>query len=159
MKRMQIVTNNSSEDIRPRGVGKGTSITLWTVQGLLSVLFLFAGTIKFVMPMEEMVKQSSLPGPFFWFIGMAEILGGVGLIVPAALRIWPVLTPVAACGLVIIMAGATVLSLPMGAVALIPLLAGLLAAFVAYGRFRLRPVRRRQRGRLGASADVLEHQS
>lgn len=155
---MKTTGSNSSEDIRPSGKGKGTSVTLWILQGLLSALFLFAGAMKFVMPVEEMTKGSSLPGPFFWFIGVAELLAGVGLIVPALLRIWPVLTPIAACGLVIIMAGATVISIPMGPVALFPLLVGLLAAFVAYGRFRLRPVQPRQSVLSASSAGVLEKQ-
>lgn len=118
----------------------GTSIALWVAQGLLAALFLFAGVMKFVMPIEEMVKQTHLPGALLHFVGVAEVLGGIGLVLPALVRIKPSLTPIAACGLVIIMAGATVLSLPMGWVALFPLLTGVLAAFVAYGRFRLRPV-------------------
>jgi uncharacterized membrane protein len=137
---MQIVTDESGEDVRPLRSGRGVSVALWTVQGLLAALFLFAGAMKFVMPLEQMTKGTSLPGPFFWFIGVVELLGAIGLIVPAVLRIRPILTPVAACGLVIVMAGATVLSLPMGAAALFPLVTGVLAAFVAYGRFRLRPI-------------------
>jgi uncharacterized membrane protein len=87
-----------------------------------------------------MVKQSSLPGWFLLFIGTMEVLGGIGLVVPALTRIRPVLTPLAACGLVIIMLGATIISIPMGPAALFPLLVGVLAAFVAYGRWRLRPI-------------------
>jgi uncharacterized membrane protein YphA (DoxX/SURF4 family) len=120
------------------------SIALWTAQGTLSAVFLFAGATKYMMPVEELTKGSSLPGWFLLFIGAMELLGGIGLIVPALTRIRPVLTPVAACGLVIIMAGATVLSIPMGAVALIPLTVGILAAFVAYGRLKLSPIRARQ---------------
>jgi hypothetical protein len=120
--------------------GKGVSIALWATQVLLAALFLFAGATKFLMPMEELTKGSSLPGWFLLFIGAMEILGGIGLIVPALTRLRPALTPVAACGLVVIMIGATVVSMPMGAVALIPLAVGILAAFVAYGRFRLKPI-------------------
>ena len=72
---------------------------------------------------------------------MAETLGGIGLILPALLRIKPVLTPLAAAGLTIIMVGATVISAKGGLkAALFPLVAGLLAAFVAYGRWRLWPI-------------------
>lgn len=120
--------------------GKGISIPLWTTQGVLSAIFLFAGFMKFVTPLEEMTKGSSLPGWFLLFIGAMEVLGGIGLIVPALTRIRPVLTPIAACGLVIIMVGATILSIPMGPIALLPLLVGILASFVAYGRFRLKPI-------------------
>ena len=77
------------------------------------------------------------------FIGVVEVLGAIGLILPPLLKIRPGLTPLAAAGLVIIMIGATVLTLASGDVvpALIPLAVGILAAFVAYGRWRLRPLR------------------
>ena len=120
--------------------GKGLSIALWILQGLLAALFLFSGAMKFIMSVEQMTKGTSLTGGFIHFIGVCEVLGGIGLIVPALLRILPVLTPIAACGLVIIMAGATYVSLPMGATAVFPAIFGLLLAFVAYGRFRLRPI-------------------
>jgi uncharacterized membrane protein YphA (DoxX/SURF4 family) len=126
--------------------GKGLAIALWTIQVLLAALFLFAGVMKFVMPAEEMTKNSSLPVWFFHFIGVMEVLGGIGLVVPALLRIAPILTPVAACGLVIIMAGATVITIQMGWMALFPFLVGVLAAFVAYGRFRLRAIQPRGEG-------------
>ncbi|MGH7332059.1 MAG: DoxX family protein [Candidatus Rokuibacteriota bacterium] len=116
---------------------------LWIVQGLLALLFLFAGGMKLVLPLEEMTKQMPLPLPglFVRFIGVAEVLGAIGLILPGLLRIRPGLTPLAAAGLVIIMIGATVLTLAGGdvALALIPLVVGLLSAFVAYGRWRLAP--------------------
>jgi len=115
---------------------------LWIVQGLLAALFLFAGVMKFIMPIEEMTKEVPLPGLFLRFIGLAEVLGGLGLVLPGLLRIRPGLTRLAAAGLVIIMMGATVLSLvTMGVVAaLIPFLVGLLLVFVAYGRWRLAPL-------------------
>ncbi len=116
---------------------------LWIVQGLLALLFLFAGGMKLVLPIEEMTKQMALPGLFLRFIGVAEVLGAVGLILPELLRIRPGLTPLAAAGLVIIMIGATVLTLAGGSVAaaLFPLLVGLLLAFVVYGRWWLTPPR------------------
>ena len=110
---------------------------LWTIQVLLALLFLFAGGMKLVLPIEEMTKQMPMPGLFLRFIGVAELLGGLGLIFPGLLRLRPGLTPLAAAGLVIIMVGATALTLAIGpvATALIPLVVGLLAAFVAYGRW------------------------
>ena len=116
---------------------------LWIVQVLLALLFLFAGGMKLVLPLEELTAQMPLPGPFVRFIGVAEVLGAIGLILPGLLRIRPGLTPLAAAGLVIIMIGATVLTLADGGVApaLIPLVVGLLLAFVAYGRWRLAPPR------------------
>ena len=118
---------------------------LWIVQGLLAALFLFAGGMKLVLPIEQMTGPMPLPFPgwFLRFIGVAEALGGLGLILPGLLRIRPGLTPLAAAGLVIIMIGATVITLMGGQVApaLIPLFVGLLAVFVAYGRWRLAPHR------------------
>ena len=118
---------------------------LWIVQGLLAALFLFAGGMKLVMPIEEMTKQVPLPGLFLRFIAVAEMLGAIGLIFPGLLRIRPGLTTLAAAGLVIIMIGATVVTLATGggAMALMPLVVSLLAAFVAYGRWRLAPLRGR----------------
>jgi DoxX-like family len=116
---------------------------LWIVQGLLALLFLFAGGVKLVLPLEALTAQMPLPGLFVRFIGVAEVLGAIGLILPGFLRIRPGLTPLAAAGLVIIMIGAIVLTLAGGEVAsaLIPLVVGLLLAFVAYGRWRLAPPR------------------
>ena len=115
---------------------------LWIVQGLLAALFLFAGGMKLVLPIEELTAQTPLPGLFVQFIGVAEVLGALGLILPGLLRIRPGLTPLAAAGLVIIMIGATVFTLAtMGAApALFPLVVGLFAAFVAYGRWKLAPL-------------------
>ena len=122
----------------PRKVG----ITLWVVQSLLAALFLFAGSMKFIMSVAEMTKQIPFPAWFLYFIGTAEVLGALGLVLPSVLRIKPVLTPIAAAGLVIIMLGATVTTLftPAPAGAAVPFIIGLLAAFVVYGRTRLAPI-------------------
>jgi uncharacterized membrane protein YphA (DoxX/SURF4 family) len=116
---------------------------LWIVQGLLALIFLFAGGMKLVLPLEVMTEQMPLPLPgwFLRFIAVAEVLSALGLILPGLFGIRPGLTPLAASGLVIIMIGATVLTLAGGDVApaLIPLVVGLLSAFVAYGRWRLAP--------------------
>src|SRR3989441_11224735 len=99
---------------------------LWIVQGLLALLFLWAGGIKLVLPLEKLTGPIPLPGPFLRFIGVAEVLGAVGLILPGLLRIRPGLTPLAAAGVVIIMIGATVIRLAGGDVvmALVPLVGG-----------------------------------
>jgi DoxX-like family len=116
---------------------KRSNAMLWTVQALLAALFLFAGAMKFIIPIAEMTKQMPLPGAFIRFIGICEIAGAFGLILPGIFGIRVGLTPLAASGLVIIMIGATVLSLPGGiAVALMPTVVGILAAVVAYGRGR-----------------------
>ena len=115
----------------------------WIVQASLALIFLFTGGMKLALPLEELTAQLPLPGWFVRFLGLAEVLGALGLILPGLLRIRPGLTPLAAVGLVVIMIGATVLTLAAGAVAvaLISLIVGLLAAFVAYGRWRLAPLR------------------
>ena len=119
------------------------NIALWIAQGLLAAIFLFAGGMKFVMSIEEMTKQIPMPGWFLRFIAVCEVLGAIGMILPGLLRIRPGLTPLAAAGLVIIMIGATVVTVMTGgiAMALIPLVVGIIAAFVAYGRWRLAPLR------------------
>jgi uncharacterized membrane protein YphA (DoxX/SURF4 family) len=115
--------------------------TLWTAQILLALMFLFAGVMKFFVPAEQAAGPYGFPLWFIWFIGIAEIAGAIGLLLPGLLKRNQLLTPLAAAGLVIIMIGAVVTSLPMGiAVATIPLVIGLIAAFVAYGRWKLEPL-------------------
>jgi uncharacterized membrane protein YphA (DoxX/SURF4 family) len=118
----------------------GLSIALWVLQTLLALLFALSGIVKFVMPMEQITRNTPLPPLFIYFIGAMEVIGSLGLILPALLRLLPVLTPLASSGLTIIMAGATVISMPKGKMAIFPFGIGLLTLFVAYGRFRLRPV-------------------
>jgi uncharacterized membrane protein len=111
---------------------------LWLLQILLGILFIFAGVVKFIMPAEKLAEgtPSWMPLAFIYFIGVCEILGGVGLILPWLTNTKPVLTPVAAAGLVIIMIGATVVTVPLGVdKAVFPAIIGLLLALVAYGRF------------------------
>ena len=117
------------------------NIALWIIQALLAALFLFAGGMKLIMPIEEMTQQIAMPGWFLRFIGTAELLGAIGLVLPWLLRIRPKLTPLAATGLTIIMIGATVMTLSMGEIltALVPMVTGLLCLFVAYGRWHLTP--------------------
>jgi DoxX-like family len=127
------------------GERKGLNVTLSVIQVLLALLFLFSGCMKFIIPLEEMTKQVALPGAFLRFIGVAEILGAMGLILPGALRIRTALTPLAASGLTVIVIGATVLMFENGGVAkaAFPFVTALLSAFVAYGRWRLVPLRDR----------------
>ena len=117
------------------------NVGLWIVQALLALLFLFAGGMKLVTPIEELTAQMPLPGLFVRFVGVVEVLGALGVILPWLTGIRPGLTPLAAAGLVIVMIGATVFTLLNGsiAMALMPLVVGVLAAFVAYGRWKLTP--------------------
>src|SRR5438067_3756904 len=120
--------------VRRQGMDK-TNKLLWAFQGLLALLFLFAGGMKLAAPAAELARQAALPGAFMKFIGLAEVLGAAGLILPGLVRIAIGLTPMAACGLAIIMTGATTITVSRGpaAPALVPLLVGILAAFVAWG--------------------------
>lgn len=115
---------------------------LWTLQLLLAALFLFAGGMKLILPIAELTRQSTLPGAFLRFIGVVEVLGAIGLVVPGLTRIRPGLTVAAAIGLVIVMVGAVVLTVQSGEAktALFPFLVGVLLAFVAWGRLRLAPL-------------------
>jgi hypothetical protein len=110
------------------------TVWLWITQGVLAALFLFAGTMKFIMPLDKL--QLPVPVASLYFIGVAEILGALALALPGLLNIAPALTPVAAVGLVTIVAGATTITIEGGqvAAALLPFAVGVLAATVAYGR-------------------------
>jgi hypothetical protein len=133
----------------PRGgASRKLSATLWTLQSLLALIFLFSGGMKLLASAEMMEAQSPLPLLLVRFIGTCEVAGALGMLLPGLLRIRPSLTPVAAIGLVILMVGATVLTpimiSPDPVMTLIPTAVGALAAFVAYARLRLAPLRGRR---------------
>ncbi len=111
---------------------------LWALQVLLALVFLLVGAMKLIVPVQVLLAQMpiQLPALFVRFIGVVEVAGALGLILPGLVRIRPILTPLAACGLVIEMICATVYTVigGQGVVAVLPLLLGLLCAFVAYGR-------------------------
>ena len=117
---------------------KAKNVTLWIMQGLLALMFLFAGGAKLVMSAEQMAAPGpiQLPLAFVRFIGVCEILGAIGLIVPWLTGIKPGLTPLAAAGLLIIMAGATVINAVNGPlpIACFTAVLGLLLGFVLWGR-------------------------
>jgi uncharacterized membrane protein YphA (DoxX/SURF4 family) len=126
------------------------NILLWILQILLTLLFLFAGGTKLVLSPEAMAAMGSpnqiiLPGLLIKFIGVCEVLGALGLLLPGLLRIRTGLTALAAAGLVIIMLGATVITAAGDGIkmAIGPFVICLLLAFVAYGRWRLSPLRER----------------
>ena len=118
------------------------NIALWIVQVLLALLFVFAGGMKLILPLDKLTGPVPVSGPFIRFIGVAEVLGAFGVVLPSLLRIRPWLTPLAALGLVLVMIGAIAVTLAGGMIgaALFSLVVGLLAAFVAYGRWRLAPI-------------------
>jgi len=121
---------------------KRANRVLWTAQILLALLFLMAGTMKLVTPIEKMQGPLSLPEAFIRFIGVCETLGAIGLVLPGVFRIRTGLTPLAAAGLVIIMIGATMLSATaMGlSAAILPFVVGVVAVSIAWARWRVVPL-------------------
>jgi hypothetical protein len=112
------------------------NVGVWSLQVAVAGLFMFAGVMKLILPIEAMTQQMAMPGLFLRFIGVCEVLGALGLILPAALRIRPGLTPLAAALLVPIMVGATVISVMLGGVAngTVPFVVGLVCSFIAVYR-------------------------
>lgn len=125
---------------------KAMHISLWVVQVLLAAMFLMAGTNKLFQPIAELSKMlpwvTQVPEGLVRFIGISELLGGLGLLLPSILRIKPILTPIAAIGLSIIMVFATIFHISKGEIPVIGfnfvLLA--LALFVAWGRSKKAPI-------------------
>jgi uncharacterized membrane protein YphA (DoxX/SURF4 family) len=117
---------------------RAMNYVLWTLQVILALLFVFSGVMKFVMPVAKMQEGPvKLPGLFLHFIGVCEILGGLGLVLPGMTKIKRMLTPLAAAGLLIVMIGATVVTW-MGShdsMMVLPLVVALLVAFVSWGRW------------------------
>ena len=119
------------------------NIALWIGQGLLALVYLAAGGLKVVRPREQLVASGNLD----WMkdssdagvktVGLVEILGALGVILPWLTGIAPVLTPVAAIGLVVVQIAAFRVHLVRGERQPLPanVFLLLLAAFVAVGRF------------------------
>jgi uncharacterized membrane protein YphA (DoxX/SURF4 family) len=123
------------------------SIVLWTLQSLLAVIFVMTGAMKLLTPADIMEAQSPLPLALVRLVGLCEVAGALGMILPGLLRIRPSLTPLAAGGLVTLMVFATILTpvmvSPDPVLMLLPATVGVLAAFVGYARLRLAPMRSR----------------
>jgi uncharacterized membrane protein YphA (DoxX/SURF4 family) len=135
--------NATGEPTMPTSSPRTTNRLLWAAQTLTAILFLFAGSMKFIMPADKMQQGPIVfPLAFLYFIGICECLGALGLVLPGLLRIRTALTPLAAVGLTIIMIGATAVSiLGMGALAgIFPAVVGVVTAGIAYGRTRVAPL-------------------
>ena len=117
------------------------NVALWIIQIVLAAAFLIAGTTKVLTPKEKLRERMAWVDDFsqtsVLLIGTAEILGALGLILPAATGIAPILTPIAAVGLIIIMIGAAITHVRRQEPAIVPVNVVLLvlAAIVAWGRF------------------------
>lgn len=122
------------------------NIVLWVIQVLLALAFLGAGIMKATQPIDRLKKNMSwVEGSsptIVRLVGVLEILGGLGLILPAATRILPWLTPVAAIGLVLTMIGAVIVHLQRKEAAQVgvPIVLLILALVIVYGRFVLLPI-------------------
>ncbi len=118
---------------------------LWTAQALLAVVFLVTGSQKLTQPIGKLAKSmewvKSTPTALVRLLGLVEVLGAVGLILPAATGILPWLTPLAAVGCAIVMLGASVHHAARHEYQKLgfTIVLFLLAVFVAYGRFFLIP--------------------
>lgn len=140
---MMTMSGRVSGDVRP---SKALHLGLWVVQGLLGALFLAVGAMKATQPIAVLVDTlgwpAAVPAALVRVIGVAELLGGLGLILPAATRVKPMLTPLAGVGLAMVMLLATIFHISRGDLGAMPIplvLAGL-AAFVAWGRAAKAPI-------------------
>jgi putative oxidoreductase len=125
---------------------KGLNIALWITQVLLAALYLMAGSTKLFQPIEEIAKMlpwaAEMPAGLVRFIGLSELLGGIGLLLPALLRIQPKLTVFAAIGLSLVQVLATGFHLSRGETAVIGMnfLLLAMAVFIAWGRTKKVPI-------------------
>ena len=115
-------------------------IALWVARGVLALAFLAAGAMKLALPLADLHASlpwtADVPGTLVRLIGLAEVLGALGLVLPAATRVRPRLTPLAAAALALDMAVATLFHLARGEASAVPatLVLGAVLAFVAWGR-------------------------
>lgn len=125
---------------------KSLSIALWVVQVLLAALYIMAGSSKLFQPIAELAKMlpwaTEMPAGMVRFIGLSELLGGIGLLLPSLLRIQPQLTPMAAIGLAVVQLLATGFHISRGETSVIGvnILFMALAVFVAWGRTKKAPI-------------------
>jgi uncharacterized membrane protein YphA (DoxX/SURF4 family) len=118
------------------------NIVLWVLQGALAAVFLNAGLMKIAKPKEELVAPlgewvNSFSARGVKLLGLVEVLGAVGLVVPPLAGVAPVLTPTAAGGIVVLMVGAIAAHAreSEGAKIAMNVVLGVLAAVVVWGRF------------------------
>ncbi|SOE23401.1 DoxX-like family protein [Spirosomataceae bacterium TFI 002] len=125
---------------------KTMHITLWVVQVLFAAIFIMAGIMKASQPIETLAESlpwvTSTPLALVRFIGISELLGGIGLILPSLLRIKPFLTVWAALGLAIVMVLAAIFHGSRGEFSAIGanIFFVIIAAFIAWGRSKKAPI-------------------
>ena len=124
---------------------KALHIGLWVVQGLLAAAFGMAGFMKLTAPIEQLAENgmsfvNDYSVGMVRFIGISELLGALGLIIPAAFRFKTFLTPLAAVGLAIIMILATSYHIGANEPIIGSVVFFVLTTFIAWGRFKLAPI-------------------
>jgi uncharacterized membrane protein YphA (DoxX/SURF4 family) len=118
---------------------------LWVVSALVAIIFLLVGGLKLLSPAADLAKSAhGVPVTLLRVAGAAEVLGALGMILPAATRILPILTPVAAAGLALEMIGANITNIAVGAYSAIPMPAVLMVvsagiAWLRFGRYAVPP--------------------
>ena len=133
-----------------RSASRALRVSLWIIQVLLGAFFLMAGFAHATQPLAVLATQypwtSSVAVGLLRFIGIAEILGGFGIVLPSLTRIAPALTPLAAAALVALMMLATIFHTMRGELVALPftLTVAALSAFVAWGRFKRAPISTRK---------------
>jgi putative oxidoreductase len=119
---------------------KTMNVILWVAQGILGIMFLMTGIMKITQPIEKLVAMMSWVNHaspvLIRFIGLSELLGGLGILLPSILRIKPNLTVWAAIGLILVMISAVFFHISIGEANMIgtPIILGLITVFVAWGR-------------------------
>ncbi|MGB0428865.1 MAG: DoxX family protein [Bacteroidia bacterium] len=124
---------------------KGLNIGLWIAQGLLALAFIMAGLMKITSPIEDLAANgmsfvTEYSEGMVRFIGISEVLGALGLLLPSLLRIKPILTPIAAIGLATVMVLAAIYHITHNEPPVPNVILFALAAFVAWGRLKAAPI-------------------
>lgn len=131
--------------MKEKETSKALHIGLWVAQGLLAAAFGMAGLMKLTTPIDQLAQKGMsfvrhYPPEMVRFIGVAEVLAALGLLLPSILRLLPKFTPLAATGLSIIMVLATQYHIAHNEPTITSIVFFILSVFVAWGRFKKAPI-------------------
>ncbi len=130
----------------PQPSSKIISIALWAAQFILAATLVWASYMKLVQPVDQLATMwpwaGEVPVAFVKFTGIIDLLGAIGLILPALTRIKPVLTPIAAVAVIVLMLCASIFHISRGEASVtgVNVVFALIAAFIAWGRFKKAPI-------------------
>jgi hypothetical protein len=136
----------AAASIRTQSTSRGLNVALWIVQVLVAALFAMAGFMKTTTPIVDLSQKMAWVSRFspgmVRFIGTSELLGAAGLLLPSLSRIKPILTPIAAAALTVVMILAAGTHLMNGEAQHLPMVVvlGALTTFVAWGRWKKAPI-------------------